>query len=105
MKTKVNRKFILVIAITLCMFLFIFIRHSLVLRAEFDKSQNADKMYTGVIVYQGDTLSEIAARYYDRNYYGSMNTYIKEICQINGLSNADNVKAGENIIIPYYASK
>lgn len=62
------------------------------------------KYYTSIIVQPGDTLWSIADQYYELGY-DSHNAYIKEVLQINHLSNADELICGTSIVIPYYSEE
>lgn len=58
------------------------------------------KLITSVIVEQGDTLWDIAQKYYS-DEYESMDDYIEDIMAVNNISSTVIVE-GNNIIIPYY---
>lgn len=58
------------------------------------------KLVTKVEVKAGDSVWGIAGQYYSSEF-GSLNAYIQEIEQINGIS-ADYVQAGGTLTIPYY---
>ena len=59
------------------------------------------KYYTSVRIEAGDTLWGIASNYITDDYK-DMNQYIQEICSINHICK-DEIRAGEYLIIPYYA--
>ena len=60
-----------------------------------------NKYYTSIRVESGDTLWSIADEYI-ADFNLSKEDYIKEICQLNHISE-DDIHAGEYIIIPYYS--
>lgn len=61
------------------------------------------KLYTSVMIEYGSTLSETAQDYIDFEHYESLDDYISEVMFINHLSNADDILAGDHLIMPYYA--
>ena len=61
------------------------------------------KYFTVVKVQAGDTLYDIANKYYDENHYDSMEDYIKEITYCNHLYDINSINAGQNLMIPYYS--
>lgn len=62
------------------------------------------KYYTPVMVHSGDTLESLADGYITDDYRDSA-SYIKEVCGINNLEDADSIIAGECIILPYYSEE
>ena len=60
-----------------------------------------NKYYTSIRVESGDTLWSIADEYI-ADFNLSKEDYIKEICQLNHISE-DDIHAGAYIIIPYYS--
>ena len=64
------------------------------------RNVNRVKTVISIEVKKGDTLWSIASRYYS-DEYDSMNTYIDEIRDCNGLS-SDTIHSGNYIIVPYY---
>ena len=63
-----------------------------------------DITYENYLLEQGDTLSEIAAENIG-NFPGTFEEYISRIATINEIENPNEIKAGENIIIPCYATQ
>ncbi len=61
------------------------------------------KYYTSVRIEAGDTLWAIAGEYYTDDYE-DMNTYIREICELNHISE-NEIHAGQYITLPYYSSE
>ena len=60
------------------------------------------KYYKNLSVKSGDTLTSIADDFFSRDHYDTFEDYIKEICNINGLTDENSIKAGENLVLPYY---
>ncbi len=69
--------------------------------AKNDPSQEALKYYKSIVVSDNDTLWSIAEEYMDEAYYGSIYEYIREVMQINSLTN-DAIYADAHLIVPYY---
>jgi hypothetical protein len=59
------------------------------------------KLVTTIEVKKGDTLWDIASLYFT-DEYDDLNEYIEEIKDSNGML-SDEIRAGNYIIIPYYA--
>ncbi len=58
------------------------------------------KYYSSICIEQGDTLWSIAKKYADEEYQ-TIEEYIKEIKQINGLT-SERIVEGNYLIISYY---
>lgn len=69
-------------------------------RAKEDKTYY--KYYTSYEVKPGDTLCSIAEQY--MYGYSSKEEYIKELKTTNSIHNADKIKAGQIIHVPYYST-
>ena len=54
-------------------------------------SRQSQPVYT---IRYGDTLADISAR-----YYGSLDK-VEEICELNGIADADLIVPGEKIVLP-----
>ena len=63
------------------------------------------KYYKSVTVHSGDTIWDIAQEYYSEDNYSSFNSYLYEIISLNRLDSEGTLKAGENVIIPYYSKE
>lgn len=60
------------------------------------------KYYKSTVVSSGDTLWDYAEEYGINKHYGNHQDYIREVMQMNGLSN-DRITEGQYIILPYYS--
>ncbi len=63
------------------------------------------KYYTHITVSSGETLWEIADEYIDYNHYKNKNSYIAEVQSINHLECAENLVAGQTLVVPYYSAE
>ena len=99
-----RQRLILLAAVIAVVFLFMsmFMKMSLVLSAQSRDITPTCKYYKVVSVHAGDTLESLATKYYANDKYGDFSSYISEICSINHLDDPDVIKAGENVVIPYY---
>lgn len=66
-------------------------------------AETAYKYYTSIRIEPGDSLWSIASSYISADYE-DMNDYIKEICEINHISQ-DDIHSGQYLTIPYYSSE
>lgn len=73
-------------------------------KAQSNKEEVFCKYYKSVAVTQGDTLWNYAKDYADSSFYGSYDSYISEVMDINHLKN-DKIVCGQHIILPYYSSR
>lgn len=91
----------LMLGIVTCMIIFfsVFITASITSRA--DRRESRMKMFTSIEVKGGDTLYTIADRYADE-HYRSHTDYVREVVRINCLEDADDIIAGQYILVPYY---
>ena len=60
------------------------------------------KYYQSYQINPGDTLTSIAQTYTNEEI-SSVSSYIKEVKQMNHLSDEDLLQAGDYLIIPYYS--
>ena len=66
-----------------------------------DSDINVRKQYKSVMIYCGDTVSDLSEDFI-RLGYPSKEALQKEICSINSISLDSRLIAGNYIIIPYY---
>ncbi len=60
------------------------------------------KYYKSTVVSAGDTLWDFAEEYGMNKYYDGHQEYIREVMQMNGLSD-DRITEGQYLILPYYS--
>ena len=93
---------LLAIAIILVVALGILLGSSMNAMASSEKDISSyNKYYVSIRVESGDTLWTIADEYVE-GFNLSKSDYIKEVCQINSISE-DNIHAGDYIVVPYYS--
>ena len=80
----------------------LFIGASLMIKAQNNDTVPVVKYYAVVNVHAGDTLEGLSKERFAEDHYDSSESYINEILRINHLDNPEDLKAGENVIIPYY---
>lgn len=69
------------------------------------ESGGADqKYYTSIEIEEGDTLWSIASEYMSPDHYDSINDYIVEIKEMNGIS-SDTIHSGNHLIVSYYSEE
>ncbi|MCM1134654.1 MAG: LysM peptidoglycan-binding domain-containing protein [Clostridium sp.] len=61
------------------------------------------KYYKSIQVEEGDTLWNYASLYGDNQHYDSYDDYIKEVMNMNALSQ-DKITTGQYLILPYYSA-
>ena len=73
------------------------------IRTEAAPSEIRSKYYTSIRIEQGDTLWGIADRYMT-DEYKDRDAYIREVCEMNLISE-DEIHAGQYLTVPYYAAE
>jgi len=105
-RQREQRRRIMSVALTLCLVIICAVSyHSIISNAKSGTEELSLKYYTGITVKSGETLWSIADDYIDYTQYKNKDTYINEICSINNLENASEIKCGQRLIIPYYSSE
>ncbi len=105
-RQRKQRRRIMSVILTLCLIsICVLSYHSITSNAKSGSEELNLKYYTGVTVESGDTLWSIADEYIDYTQYKSKNSYIKEICSINNLEDASDIRCGQRLVVPYYASE
>lgn len=94
-------RFRLTIGIIACIALFIIIFSKNTITSNANKRASSIKMFTSIEIQGGDTLYSIANKYADE-HYSSANEYVREVIRINSLDNANDIVAGQYLVIPYY---
>lgn len=59
------------------------------------------KYYTQIEITSGDSLWEIAGKYMEHGPYKSRNDYMKEVVELNQLSDT-TIVLGQHLVVPYY---
>lgn len=95
------KKVFLVLMVVFIMLLSGFFGRSLMyVMAEEETSDLPERFYTSIRLEEGDTLWSIAQAYY-RNSDESIEDYVRELRQINSLSD-DHIDAGHYLTVRYY---
>ncbi len=97
--------FLLGLASALFIFVFILFASSIMADAQSDEFRPSFKYYRTVTVHANDTLWDIASQNYPDEEYSSIREYMSEICKVNSISDASDLKAGESLIVPYYSTE
>lgn len=102
-RSREMRKNFLLFVMTLCLIVTTSIAvSSFRSDAKNDESGESYKYYKSIVVSDSDTLWSIAETYMDAEHYESIYEYIREVMQINSLTN-DAIYADAHLIVPYYA--
>ena len=106
-RQKIVRRqyFTLFLIITIVLFSVLFLGSTIMSGATSDAYEPEFKYYKSVTVHSGDTIWDIAQEYYSEDNYSSFNSYLYEIISLNRLDSEGTLKAGENVIIPYYSKE
>ena len=99
---QLRRKMFLFIAAVLLGGILALIGNVIFSRAKDSNETVTYKYYQSYQINAGDTLTSIAQTYTDEEI-NSVSSYIKEVKQMNHLSDEDLLQAGDYLIIPYYS--
>ncbi len=99
---QLRRKMFLFIAAVLLGGILALIGNVIFSRAKDNNETVTYKYYQSYQINAGDTLTSIAQTYADEEI-SSVSSYIKEVKQMNHLSDEDLLQAGDYLIIPYYS--
>ena len=103
-RTKQVKKQIIILVVTILAVITLAILFgSFFSKAKSDTDMTEYKYYTTIQVTYGDTLTEIAQKYWDHNY-DSIEKYIDEVKKMNHLKN-DSIQAGQYLLVPYYSTE
>ena len=97
-----RQKLMLFLGITIIVFVVLFLRYSLMTEAQNEDYVPKCKYYKVLTVHAGDNIGSIAGEYYDAEEYENLGELISEICKINQIPDANRIKAGENLVVPYF---
>ncbi|MBH1940968.1 LysM peptidoglycan-binding domain-containing protein [Mobilitalea sibirica] len=100
-ETKLNKKKIWLIGFGILIAVLIFSLYFFSKTVTAQRDTDRIKMVTSIEVKQGDSLWSIAASFMTEEY-NDIHDYIEEIKSSNGLL-TDTIRAGNYIIVPYYA--
>jgi hypothetical protein len=96
---------VLILTVTVIIFTSMFMIGSFMSDAQADTYEPSFKYYKSVTVHSDETLLDIADDYYAPEQYSNISEYITEICRINNIGDADMIKSGEALIVPYYSTE
>ena len=99
---QLRRKMFLFIAAVLLGGILALIGNVIFSRAKDNNETVTYKYYQSYQINAGDTLTSIAQTYADEEI-SSVSSYIKEVKQMNHLSDEDLLQAGDYLILPYYS--
>jgi len=105
-RRREQRRRIASVLMTVCLIAMCVISyHSLTTSANTGEEEVSLKYYTGITVQSGENLWSIADEYIDYSRYEDKDSYIYEICSINNLEDASDIRAGQRLVVPYYSSE
>ena len=90
------------VIVAIIIFIILFLGAGMVLHAQLE--QMRFKYYTKITVEAGETLTDIAHKYYSEDFE-SIEEYMNEVCSINHLKDSERLYAGTDIIVPYYSAE
>lgn len=94
-----RRKIQIIAAIIITAVMYVAVSHTGA--SEADATHASTKYFTSITVESGDTLWSIAEEYMTEEY-SSVDEYIDEVVYTNNLNNESDIKAGTNLLVPYY---
>lgn len=104
-RQREQRRRIVSVLATVCLIAMCVISyHSLTSSANTGSEEVSLKYYTSVTVKSGETLWNITDEYIDYSQYKNKESYIKEVCSINNLEDASDIRVGQRLVVPYYSS-
>ncbi len=95
--------FVVITAVVL--FLTLFLSYSFLSDASADTDHVQYRYYSTVTVTTGDSVWSIASENIDRMHYRSVDEYVQDIASVNRISPDAKLKAGTNLIVPYYSEE
>ncbi len=90
------------VVVAIMIFIILFLGVGMVLHAQSEKTRF--KYYTKITVEAGETLTDIAHKYYSDDFK-SIEDYMNEVCSINHFEDSEKLYAGTDIIVPYYSAE
>ena len=95
--------FIVITAVVLSLTLFL--SYSFLSDASSDNEHVQYRYYNTVTVTSGDSIWSIASENIDRMHYRTVDEYVNDIASVNRISPNARLKAGTNLIVPYYSDE
>ncbi len=104
-RQREQRRRIASVVLTLCLIAICVVSyHSLTSSASNGSEEITFKYYTDVTVKYGESLWSIADQYIDDIHYDNKADYIAEVCSINNLEDASDIRSGQTLVVPYYSA-
>ncbi len=103
-KREMKKHMLMFVLGIICVLFLSFSYQAITINADETTEDVSYKYYTSIMIESGDTLWTLAAEYGDDIHYKSTADYIKEVMQINHLSD-DRIKTGDFLIVPYYSNE
>lgn len=103
-KERQLRRNILSLVIFMAAIIAVFTFHGISSYARSSEEPQEYKYYTSCRLEEGDSLMDMAVENYDEKH-DTVESYLEEICHINGLTDDTVIYAGMNLIIPYYSTE
>ena len=105
-RQREQRRRIASVILTVCLITMCVVSyHSLTTSANTGADEVPLKYYTSITVKGGESLWSIADTYIDYAQYKNKESYIREVCSINNLEDASEIRAGQKLVVPYYSSE
>ncbi len=105
-RQRAIRRRCMMVLMTICLIMVCAVSyHSIKTNAHSGEEEMYFKYYTNVTVSYGDTVWSISDEYIDYTQYQDKEAYIAEVRNINHLDEALSIKAGQNLILPYYSNE
>lgn len=99
-----RRKLILGVSITLLISIALLLGSAISAYAKDSNTAVTSKYYTSIEVQAGDTLWSIAEQYTNGSNREKQ-AYVKELCELNHLSNADSIHSGQYLTVSYLSTE
>uniref|UniRef100_UPI0040569191 LysM peptidoglycan-binding domain-containing protein n=1 Tax=Acetatifactor sp. TaxID=1872090 RepID=UPI0040569191 len=105
-RQRAIRRRIMMVFATICLVMVCAISyHSIRTSANTGHEDLSFKYYTNITVAYGDTVWDLADDYIDYSQYEDKESYLIEVKSINHLDEELNIRAGQNLILPYYSNE
>lgn len=101
-KVMIQKRVIALVCILLASFL-VLLGSTIRTFASSGSNEPLHKYYTSIQVDRGDSLWDLADEYTVDGVY-SRNDFISETCELNHLSNSNELHAGDYIVVGYYST-